>query len=293
MYRYKTLEHTDIKELHQTFLNAFSDYAVDSKISLEALQYMHQRRGFVSHVSVGAFQEPHNELVGFIFNGLRSWNGRLTAYDTGTGVIPSCRKQGITSQMFNNVLEVFTKNNVEQYLLEVLQDNKAAYELYKKQGFEITRNLSVFELDRNKYCRNSTVYDNEYDIEYASQISSVDWELYKTFMDFSPSWQNSIDSIEAVHERFICAAAHLDSKIVGYGFIDKITGDVPQIAVHNNYRRRGIGTGILSALVTKTTSDLISVVNVDESCEEMKLFLIKSGFQLTCSQYEMVLPLRK
>ncbi|MBO1306134.1 GNAT family N-acetyltransferase [Enterococcus sp. 669A] len=128
------LENIDIQVIHRAFQEAFSDYAVKLPMLLENFQTMMKRRGFTPDISIGAFTEPDQDLVGFVLNGLRHWQGKLTAYDTGTGVSPAYRKQGITSRLFDEVLDVLKQRGVEQYLLEVLKSNEVAFELYKKKG---------------------------------------------------------------------------------------------------------------------------------------------------------------
>lgn len=289
MYDYKTLENTDFERLHRTFLDAFSDYPVKSNPTPAALKYMLQRRGYVSEVSMGAFENPGQELVGFIFNGLRTWNGHITAYDTGTGVVPSSRRQGVTNHMFQQVLKLLSQNNVRQYLLEVLQDNTAAVKLYQKQGFQITRPFSVHRLD----IPDDFIPQKQFTIEYPPFIPPSDWKWLKTFWDFNPSWQNSIASIAAVQNQFTYLMVRLDNRIAGYGIIDVKTGDVPQLAVHKDYRRRGIASQLLSAMAERTEHAQLSVVNVDDACEPMLMLLQSSGFRQLCSQYEMLLPLQE
>ena len=129
MYSYNTLENTPIDILHKAFILAFSDYQVEIDISISKFENMLLRRGYNPKISIGTFKE--DDLIGFIYNGLRIWNNKKTIYDTGTGVIKEYRKHGITTTMFNNLKKELIKNNVEYYLLEVLKTNTVAFELYK------------------------------------------------------------------------------------------------------------------------------------------------------------------
>lgn len=83
----------------------------------------------------------------------------------------------------------------------------------------------------------------------------------------------------------------MDDNIVGYGVIDKKTGDIPQIAVNKNYRRKGIARSIFADLIKNTESYNINVINVDGESRSMKDFLLKLGFECGVSQYEMILKL--
>lgn len=122
-------------------------------------------------------------------------------------------------------------------------------------------------------------------------VNPDDWRELKGFWDFVPSWQNSIDSINAVSDAFIYSVVRLNDSIVGYGVIDKKTGDIPQIAVNKNYRCKGIASSIITDLIKNTESNNINVINVDGESKPMKDFLLKLGFQYGVSQYEMILKL--
>lgn len=137
MIHYQTLENTPIETLFQTFSEAFSDYPVRFNHTMEDYKNMVKRRGFDGKVSVGAFQE--GELVGFVLNGIRDIEGVSTAYDVMTGIVPTSRNQGLSKEMFHLVIQTLAETGVEQYILEVLQENKKAFDIYQKQGFKVVR----------------------------------------------------------------------------------------------------------------------------------------------------------
>lgn len=284
MFHYKTLENTKIEVLHEAFVSTFSDYQIKIELPLWKFQQMLQRRDYVPEISIGAFK--NESLVGFILNGFRNCNENLTVYDTGTGVIGEYRKQGITSNMMLAVGKLLKEKGVGQYLLEVLQGNTPAMELYKKQGFEIVRELACFHIDKNKYKPMTN-----FKVEHVDRIESAEWQQFASFWDWTPSWQNSIDSIQAVPDTFIYSIVRVDDTIVGYGMIDKRTGDIPQIAVNKNYRCKGIARSIVTDLLENTASYKIGVINVENQSKSTKDFLVKLGFEAGVSQYEMILKL--
>jgi len=282
MIKYKTLEGIDIEILHKAFLNAFKDYQVNMEISLLKFNELLISRGYNSKISMGAFE--NEELVGFVFNGLRKWNGKPTAYDTGTGVVSEYRKQGITSNLMLNIKDLLKSKEIHQYLLEVIKTNTNALELYKKQGFEIVREFECFRLDKNLFEANSDCNI------YQQQVTSLNWDLFPKIWDFNPSWQNSIDSIAVKKDKLHCINVKINDEVVGYGIIDKTTGDIPQIAVHNDYRRRGIANSIITELINNTDSNKISVLNVNKNSTLAK-FLHYLNFEHFIDQYEMMLTL--
>jgi ribosomal protein S18 acetylase RimI-like enzyme len=285
MYIYSTLENTSVQTLYLTYLQR--DFPSRKSVSLESFQNMLQIRGYVPEISIGAFEKSNHILIGFILNGFRTWNGKSTVYDILTHTLPTYRRQGISNTIFENILILLRREKAEQYLTEVKKDNAPAIALYKKQGFEIRRGLSSFRLNKENYNNSASVCQ----IEYYPEIKQNDWERLETFWEFQPSWQNSISSINAGKGFMIHALVHLGNNIIGYGVIDKNTGDIPQLAVHKDHRRNGIARCIVSALFEKVAMNQLSIYNVDDAYDDMKLFLLKLGFFNTINQYEIVLPL--
>ncbi|EXE89241.1 acetyltransferase family protein [Acinetobacter baumannii 532279] len=58
------------------------------------------------------------------------------AYLSSVFIEPEFQQKGIASRLINAVIE-YSKKHVEQILLTVAEDNKAAIHLYKKLGFQI------------------------------------------------------------------------------------------------------------------------------------------------------------
>lgn len=284
MINYNTLENVSVDKLHNTFVEAFSDYEVKIDIPILKFQQNLKRIGYVEKASI--YASDKDRLVGLLLNGIRQWDGKLTAYDAGTGVIKEYRNKSISSNMFLNTVQLLKEMEVEQCLLEVIQSNVSAVHLYKKQGFEVSREFECFNLDKKLF-----TYTPKHKVQHIDLIDENDWIELTRFWDFKPSWQNSIDSINALSDTFIYSIVSIDDIIVGYGIIDKKTGVIPQIAVDKKYRGRGIGTSIFADLLIRTESDNISIVNVDSQCISMKDLLLNLGFKQILKQYEMVFKL--
>ena len=262
---YRSLTNTTIKCIHEAFLQAFSDYQVPMNMSLETFERKLRRNGFKSEVSAGAFE--HGRLVGFVLNGVREWAGEKTIYDTGTGVVPEFRGDGIGNRLLNLVNELCVRNNINVYQLEVIQDNVGAVSLYKKQGFQVKRNLNCYRLSEKLVGESTNT---------------------KNFWEYNPSWQNGEDAVCAVEDSFGYTLVELEGVLIGYGIVDKVTGDIAQLAVDCHYRRRGIATAILQDLLSQTQKSSLTVINVDERDESLNAFLKQMGFQIYATQYEMV-----
>lgn len=282
MITYKTLEGTCMEVLYQSFLKAFSDYQVNINMPIDRFISMLERRGYVPELSVGAFEG--NKMVGFVLNGIRSWDKKLTAYDCGTGVIPDYRKKGISSGIFSEVMDILRKNKIEQYLLEVIQTNTPAVELYKKIGFCISRSFSCYCLQKPEAF--NSIEDGNLQVV---DLANIKWSIFKNFWDFSPSWQNSIDSILVHPHHYIAILFKEGDDIKGYGIINKYSGDIPQFAVCKSSRNEGIGQRILKGLLSLNEGKKATVINVEHGYYSVTNLLTKLGFEKFAEQYEMVL----
>ncbi|OQB23585.1 MAG: ribosomal-protein-alanine N-acetyltransferase [Firmicutes bacterium ADurb.Bin182] len=280
MYEIRTLEGVSTEELHRAFAAAFSDYTVKVDLSLEKFTLMLIKNGFDAACSLGAFNK--NELAGFVINGVREWDGILTAYDSGTGVIPSCRKAGITTAMFDKLMGILSEKLISRYLLEVIKTNIPAFNLYRKLGFRITREFLCFRAEKSELDFTS---EKKFTV---SKQQSGDWNRLKSFWDNQPSWQNSLESVTALPCESVIVTAESEGRIAGYGVIGKKSASIYQLAVDRAFRNKGIGSEILRSLINETGASSITCVNVDSRSQSAAGFLTKAGFKVFAEQYEMV-----
>jgi ribosomal protein S18 acetylase RimI-like enzyme len=275
MITYRLLTPADFTSLYECFLEAFSDYQVDMRMSPEQFQQRIVRDGVRLEISAGAFDG--NRMVGFYMNASGVWLDKQTAYDAGTGVIPAYRRQGVGKELFAFMLPRLKEASVSQYLLEVLTSNEPAVSLYRRLGFTEIRRLAVFRRSEAVKSPDAAVV-----LRHSEQ---PDWELFKSFWDGYPSWQNSIEAVERTDRVIICA--YVDDRCVGYGIAFKPAASLMQLAVAPTYRRKGIGSKILSALQDEIREGL-KVNNIDEELKGTMAFFQANEFKLVLEQYEMV-----
>ncbi|MBI9039547.1 MAG: GNAT family N-acetyltransferase [Bacteroidales bacterium] len=287
MININSLSNTSLTEIYKTFVEAFSDYQVKFNPSYDDFLFMMNRRGMNRDLSFGAFE--NQRLLGFTLNGIGLWNGLPTAYDTGTGTIPDYRKRGLAKRIFQESLPVLRQNNIKQYLLEVLKQNKVAYELYKKQGFEVIREFDYYVFSKSDI--NNSAFAKCPDNIRIEEIDEFDWDKAISFYDFEPSWQNNQEAVERSYDSYFKVAAYKDEKLVGFGFLQKSNGDIPQIAVNNNFRRKGIGSQIFKKLIAANQSDNFQIINIENKDAGMKQFLENFSIFPNGGQFEMILKL--
>ena len=262
----RSLAGISFDEIAQAFLEAFSDY--DIKLDRESLFAMLKRRGARMDLSFAAFHGQR--IVSFIINGIGTFAGSATAYDTGTGTVKEFRGLGLTDRILNHSFDVLESAGITTYILEVLEHNAPAVRIYTRQGFAIEREFDC------------------YTGEVAAITGRLSCCVSENLMDFMPSWQNSLDSVRRNPDAFLCLTANVGDVVVGWGVSETAYGDITLLAVDGAYRRQGVGSRLLLELVSASVPDRVKVLNVDDSCKCMKSFVENSGLELSCRQYEMM-----
>lgn len=272
-------------KLYAAFIEAFSDYVI---------QFALTEAQFRNHITLNAVDldrtagcEEDGRLIGFSLNGFGLWNGKITAYDAGTGVLPAYRRQGISREMFEMMLPLFTESGIEQFLLEVITTNSGAIALYENLGFRTVREVALLERDKplalSGYSRPGL---------FIRQITEPDWKVLTPFWDSRPSWQNSIDAVKRSMANKSILGAFLHDECVGYIVFSSRFGRVSQLAVAPQHRHLGIGTALVLAMQREMADGFsMQVINIDKASDSAMDFFAKLGFHERVSQYEMLRPM--
>jgi len=280
----KTLDGIQFSTIHNAFVKAFADYGLPA-MTPDQLKQMLTRRGFQPRLSMGAFAK--DELLSFTLNGIGEWQGKPTAYDTGTATVKEYRGQGLARKIFNETVPVLKKAGISHYLLEVMQHNDKAVNLYKSLGFEVTREFDYFVAEKIDLNINSM-------LESKAQINKIvlpEEDMAAQFWEFNPSWQNTFNSIERTPQHFLSYGAFIEDTLIGYAITELESGDITQLAVHKNYRRQGVATELMKKLMEVIPGNSIKVINVECSDVSMMNFLKSIGMNHSGQQYEMIKPL--
>lgn len=271
-------------KLYAAFTEAFADYVIPFALSEEQ---------FRNHILLNAVDlertvgcEEGERIIGFSLNGFGPWRGKPTAYDAGTGVIPSRRRRGLSREMFELMMPTFTESGIEQFLLEVVSTNTGAVALYENLGFRIARELALLQHDGRIYQR---VCPRGIEVR---DIIEPDWNELLRFWDREPSWQNSIEAVERSRGNKGILGAYSDDKCVGYVIFSSRFGRIAQLAVDPEHRRRGVGTALIIAMQRAMADGFsMQVINIDKAAISAITFFSGLGFYEVLSQYEMIKPL--
>jgi ribosomal protein S18 acetylase RimI-like enzyme len=272
-------------QLYATFTEAFSDYVYPFALTESQFSNHLVLNGVDLDRTAGCF--VNERLVGFSLNGFGEWDGMPTVYDAGTGVIASYRRRGICESMFEMMLPEFKRDGIRQCLLEVITSNAAAVRLYEKLGFQTRRELALLQCDGDLRVPRPVSQNI-----VIKAVDKPDWDLFSTFWDGLPSWQNAPAAIDRSQRNKTVHCAFIDDRCVGYMIYSSQVGRAAQMAVDKNYRHHGVGTALLQVMRADTADGYpMQVINMDKSLPGVMQFFEDHGFYERLSQYEMVLPL--
>lgn len=277
----KSLVNTSLDELFGAFEQAFADYEI--QIDKDEHLAMLKRRGFNPTLSFAAFDG--SKIVSFTCNGIGNFYGVPTAYDTGTGTLKEYRGKGLATQVFEFSIPYLKQAGIEEYLLEVLQHNTGAVSVYSKIGFEVTREFYYYRVQTDQIRNEVKTIDLPY------TLKPIDLNEYSAiipgFWDFKPSWQNSLESISRSSEGFISLGVFIEDNLIGYGVFEPAAGDVTQIAVDRQHRRKGFGSLLFQAMLENNKCDSVKIINTDIGCDSITAFLASKNIASTGKQFEM------
>jgi len=274
-----TLEEVTLTSLTRCFNLAFSDYVIKFNATEDYLKNRWKNAGVDYSLSVGVLDGE--KLVGFIVNCVRPWNGKLTAFNCGTGVIPSHRGNQLTEKMYDFFIPKLKEQNVESLALEVIQENAKAIHLYQKVGLEIRRGLDIYtgEIKVDK------VFENVDGLEFR-KIESLDLVSFASMLEYEPVWENNnltIQSDISNHEFF---GVFLGKQTVAFAVVHMENENVPQFGFHLAYRNEEVGK-FLFYHISRAYPE-VKIKNVDASANRIIDLIKIIGLEKRISQYEMV-----
>lgn len=182
--------------------------------------------------------------------------------------------------MYDFILPQLRAVGVDSIYLEVISTNTPAIKVYSEIGFEPQRVLKCYQGE-------VLVSDNKTQVEI-KELATYDWQLLKTFWDFTPTSQNSVRVMDNGLNINYSLGAYSQEALVGYLIFNPQNNRISQIGVSKTLRKTGIGSALLNKVV-KAYGEKLSVVNVDEKAVDTNLFLSSKGLKNHIDQLEMKL----
>jgi ribosomal protein S18 acetylase RimI-like enzyme len=270
----KSLNTIDFEDIMTCFYISFSDYSITMPNNNSFWKNRFEASRIDFEYSFGAFY--NGKLVGFILNGIDFHNGKLTAFNTGTGVIPDYRGRQIIDKIYAFALPLLIQKGVRKYLLEVLQNNTKAISLYKRIGFNIKRNLLSFSGQLEAISK--PMHYKKVTYKALPKHLIKDDEFY--------AWDNMSKAIETNEKYYdIYLVYNVNNLDIGYFIIHKLYHYLHQFEVIESADFLDVFKAI------RQVSEAVKIINVDDRETNKIEFLLKYGFANTANQYEMELML--
>ena len=282
--RYDFLTEKDFDQAHETLRLAFSDYHLDmSYMTSERTWLRNIKSGVRYDCSVGAYDG--DKMVGFTFVGLDDWQGQQAAFDAGTGIIPGYRGQGIAKAMFEHILPKLRRRGITIFLLEVLKPNQAAIKAYTKSGFKPTREFACYDLAPDSFDP-SRLTSSPFEVR---AIDKVIVQLFKSEIDWQPSWENSFSGMDRIPDELIRLGAFDADRCVGILVFYPLLSWIMSLVVKKEFRRKGTASILMNALMSDLPQHVqkVSINNIDRSDKGMMAFFEKAGCLWVIDQFEM------
>jgi hypothetical protein len=223
-------------------------------------------------LSYGMFD--NDKLVGFIINAIAVRQGELTAYNSGTGVIPEYRGKRIVKAIYDFAIPDLIQNGITKCLLEVITENVKAIKSYEGIGFKICKNYKC-------YAGIITVEtQNNYALKEVT-FNAVNWselpnqELY--------SWDNQNESLEKGNYNYYQVI--VDNQVDSFFAINSENGYLAQLEVLKN---TNTSWNILFSSIQSIQKE-IKTNNVDDRLIDKIKAIEAAGLKNTVIQYEMEL----
>ncbi len=282
------LSKDDLPDVYATFVEAFSDYAVDMRYNTEpGFTHRAVKNSVEFGSSVGAYDG--GRMVGFTLVGVDDWRGTRCAFDAMTGIVKSHRGQGIAGKMFDTTLPRLRAAGVKEFWLEVLQSNAPAIKAYQRTGFKTVREFDCFQLKLEALSANGQAA-GAIDVQ---AIERADLPLYADCLDWQPSWENSFAAIRRIPNEVLLLGAHYAGERAGVLVYYPTLNWIMCLAVDRPYRRKGIASALLHALKKRLGGgvSLVKMIAVEHADSGMLRFLKQAGFERYTALYEMRMEL--
>lgn len=265
----KPLNTISFDTLVDCFLKAFENYFVPMPTDKNYYKQRWQAAKVNYELSFGMFDD--DKLIGFIIHAIDKRGKRYIAFNTGTGVIPEYRGQGIVNRIYEYALPILESEGITHSVLEVISENVRAIKAYEKVGFSICKNFPCFK---------GTLSTSESPLAMQqATFNNFDWKNLPNQNCYS--WDNHYNTIQNSNYHYFQYINN--NKLEAYLVLNPETGYISQIDVLDKNAKTW---DQLLAFVSTLSKD-IRIVNVDDRLTHKIDALKRNGLENYVSQLEM------
>ena len=274
----KSLEHTPVEEILQTLNLAFSDYFVPINFTLDYVNERWKASGVNYSLSFGIFDE--NKLVGFIIHAINFYEDSKVAYNASTGIIPTHRKKGLLTKLYEKAIPALKENGIQKSTLEVITKNERAILAYQKVGFKIDRHYKLYKFDWTKSATKDQI-ETTFKIKITNHFS---FEDFTHLQNYIPSLENQNHCLELLKKNLVAVTVFDKKEMVAYLLFHQISKRIHRLGVKENDWNY-YGEILFSGLKTGN----YNIINIDTANENIHNFFKEMNFENYIDQYDMSL----
>jgi len=269
------LGHTDFGVIMECFLSAFKNYYVKMPTDHEFYRKRWKAAGVQYDLSYGMFDD--NKLVGFIINAIDKRQGHLTAYNSGTGVIPEYRGKRIVRAIYDYAIPELIKNGITKCQLEVITENEKAIKSYEGIGFKICKHYKCYK-------GTLSIENNQDFVLKKVSYEDMNWDAFPNQDLYS--WDNQKESL--AKGNLDCYQVITEGKLQSYVIINSESGYIAQFEVIDNSNKQW--QNLFSAIHSINSN--IRINNIDKSLTYKLEAITTVGLENSVDQFEMELFLK-
>jgi len=259
--------------------DAFSDYVLPSPaVSRAAWDEMMHQRGLNLELTWLAMEGDAVEAYWLVGTEPKTRPGE--SYGISVGTRPRARRQGLSRQLWEHVAGGLRDHGYAGHVLEVIETNTRAVPLYEGLGFERLRHIECFKGAAPQDPPASGISFRDVEIEVAESLGAP-WR------EWQPTWQNDIAAVRNLRETMAATLAFDGEEPVGFGFFHKPYGQVVQIALRPDVRRKGIARALIAHWAKAHGTEVMTVLNIPDT-DKASLALFRAlGWRNYVNQFEM------
>jgi ribosomal protein S18 acetylase RimI-like enzyme len=290
MFTYIRCSELDNNKIYEAFKVSFCDYMVNVILPYdEFFKRFFGVEGNSLDISFAAFDNT-GMPAGILIAGMKNYEGINTMRCDGLAVVPKYRGTEVSKNLFKLHKDEAVKNGCRQLFLEVIKDNKRAYNFYRRQGYEPCYEIIYYTLDTSADQFQKSLIKSTTDI----YLKSVNIDIIEQFVvktaGVHVNWQNDMDYMrKSVNQYNYCAYARDSNLEVGIISVNS-KGVVNFIWVNKENRCSGIGSALIKRALEDTK--VPTLVMGFPNNANIKGFIQKLGFKKdSIVQHEMYLSL--
>ncbi|MFH7818099.1 GNAT family N-acetyltransferase [Neobacillus thermocopriae] len=280
--KFKKLTECKIEDIIRAWNRGFEGYYINIEMTPDTFFHRMVNEGLSMNHSLLAF---HGENpVAILVNGIRTLNGKKTAWNGGTGIAPEYRGKGVSRLLMEEAMKIYEKEGIEVATLEAIKENERAIRLYKRFGYEIVDSLVLLNGTRE--------FGTKLDTSIQVVAFRPEQLSQKSFYKENVPWQCQWQSVKAGE-----AQIYYDSEnnILGYCLYRRIwskDGKLEKVIIYQLELFSKIHNDIMDKILFSISGEVgnqVEFITINSSLSNPAIqYLLANGFQKTTEQVQMV-----